>query len=150
LDNPRVPKSPLDETFAALRALVAAQSKGLIVIADKPGDYQVGSPTMKDRIGRPLYIAGIKTGKNYVSCHLMPIYMNPALMKSVSPALKKRMQGKACFNFTTLEPGQAQDLTDLTRVVIAAHRDLKLPWDSKKPAVKSSARTDRPARRNPR
>ena len=81
----------------------------------------------------------------------MPIYMNPALMKSVSPALKKRMQGKACFNFTTLAPGQAQDLADLTRIVIAAHRDLKLPWvDARKPAVKSSARTDRQARRSPR
>lgn len=61
--NPRVPKSPLDETFAALRALVAAQSKGLLVIADKPGDYQVGSPTMKDRIGRPLYIAASRPGR---------------------------------------------------------------------------------------
>ena len=140
----------LDETFAKLRSLLAAQSKRLIVLADKPGDYQVGSPTMKDRIGRPLYIAGIKTGKNYVSYHLMPIYMNPTLLKSVSPTLKKRMQGKACFNFTALEREQAQDLADLTGTVIAAHRDLKLPWEPKKPAVKSSGQSGRRARRSPR
>ena len=141
----------LDETFARLRSLLAAQSKRLMVMVDKPGDYQVSSPTMKDRIGRPLYIAGIKTGKNYVSYHLMPIYMDPGLQKSVSPLLKKRMQGKACFNFTSLESDQRHDLADLTRIVIAAHRNLKLPWtDSKKPAVKSSARSGRPAPRSPR
>lgn len=149
----RVPKPlALDATFAKLRSLLAAQSKRLIVMVDKSGDYQVGSPTMKDRIGRPLYIAGIKTGKNYVSYHLMPIYMDPGLLKSVSPTLKKRMQGKACFNFTSLEREQAQDLANLTRIVIAAHRDLKLPWavTAKPAAIKSSGRTDRPARRSPR
>jgi hypothetical protein len=46
----------LDDTFAALRHVLAAHSKQLIVTVDKPGDYQVGSPTMKDRIGRPLFV----------------------------------------------------------------------------------------------
>ena len=45
---------------------------------------------MKDRIGRPLYFAGVKTGKNYVSYHVMPLYMKPDLLKVVPPALKKR------------------------------------------------------------
>jgi hypothetical protein len=43
-------------------------------------------------------------GKAYVSFHLMPLYMSP-LGGSISPALKKRMQGKTCFHFTT-EPAQ--------------------------------------------
>jgi len=30
--------APLDETFAALRGMLAAQSKRLIVMVDKPGD----------------------------------------------------------------------------------------------------------------
>src|SRR6185503_18929015 len=119
----------LDDTFAALRQLLAAHSKRLTVIVDKPGDYQVGSPTMKDRVGRPLFFAGVKTGKNYVSYHLMPIYMKPELLKSVPPALKKRMQGKACFNFTTVDPDQLKELAAVTKAWIAAFRNLKLPWD---------------------
>ena len=120
--------SPLDGTFAILRDILARQSKRLIVIADKPGDYQVGSPTMKDRIGRPLYFAGVKTGKNYVSYHVMPLYMKPELLKSVPPSLRKRMQGKACFNFTTVDRAQMTELAAVTKAGLAAFRDLKLPW----------------------
>jgi hypothetical protein len=119
----------LDETFAALRGMLATQSKRLVVTVDKPGDYQVASPTMKDRIGRPLYVAGVKTGKNYVSYHLLPVYMKPELLKSVPPSLKKRMQGKACFNFTTVDHDQLKELAAVTKTGIAAFRDVKLPWN---------------------
>ena len=83
---------------------------------------------MKDRIGRPLYFAGVKTGKNYVSYHVMPLYMQPDLLKAVPPALKKRMQGKACFNFTVVNREQLKELAAVTKAGIAAFRDLKLPW----------------------
>jgi hypothetical protein len=118
----------LDDTFAALRQVLAAHSKRLIVIVDKPGDYQVGSPTMKDRVGRPLYVAGVKTGKNYVSYHLMPVYVRPELLKTLSPRLTKRMQGKSCFNFTTVDADEAKELSAVTKVGISVFRDLKLPW----------------------
>jgi hypothetical protein len=38
-----------------------------------------------------------------VSFHLLFLYYNPAALKALSPALKKRMQGKACFNFTAID-----------------------------------------------
>jgi len=135
----------LDDTFAALRQLLAAHSKRLTVIVDKPGDYQVGSPTMKDRIGRPLYFAGVKTGKNYVSYHVMPLYMKPDLMKVVPPALKKRMQGKACFNFTAVDDEQLKELAAVTKAGIAVFRDLKLPWAQ--PTTRTAKRTSPSARR---
>ena len=34
---------------------------------------------------------------------LMPVYVNPSLLETMSSALRKRMQGKACFNFTVIE-----------------------------------------------
>jgi len=83
---------------------------------------------MKDRIGRPLYFAGVKTGKNYVSYHVMPLYMKPDLLKVVPPALKKRMQGKACFNFVTIEPADARELSVLTKKGLAGFKNLDLPW----------------------
>ena len=135
----------LDDTFAVLRQMLAAHSKRLIVTVDKPGDYQVASPTMKDRIGRPLYFAGVKTGKNYVSYHLMPLYLLPGLMKSVPPQLKKRMQGKACFNFTTVDPDEAKELSAVTKAGIAVFRDLKLPWAQ--PTKRTAKRASPPGRR---
>lgn len=125
--------------------MLAAQSKRLVVLADRPGDYQVASATLKDRAGRPLYIAGVKTGKNYVSYHVMPLYMEPALLQSVPAALRKRMQGKACFNFTTVDREQLKDLATVTKAGIAAFRDIKLPWaEPGKPSTSSRARR-RPA-----
>jgi hypothetical protein len=33
--------------------------------------------------------------------HLMPICMNPLLCQGMSEGLRKRMQGKSCFSFST-------------------------------------------------
>ena len=46
-----------------------------------------------------MYFGSVQIGKAYVAFHLMPLYMNMALTATISPALKKRMQGKTCFNF---------------------------------------------------
>jgi hypothetical protein len=135
LDMPSASKpSPekFGKTFAALREVLAAYKDRLIVSVDKPGDYQICTPTMKDRTGRPLFVSAVQIKKNYVSYHLLPLYMNPALLKKVSPTLKKRMQGKACFNFTEITSEQVQDISDLTRVGIEHLKNFKLPWDKPK------------------
>jgi hypothetical protein len=118
-----------DATFSALRAVLARHAGTLLVTVDKPGDYQVSSPTMKDRIGRPLSVAAVQTKKNYVSYHLMPMCA-PEMLKKVSPALKKRMQGKSCFNFTTIDAEQAAELDQLTRSGIEGFKKIKLPWSN--------------------
>jgi len=86
---------------------------------------------MTDRTGRPLFLAAVQTKKNYVSYHLIPVYAVPALLKGVSPALKKRMQGKACFNFTTIDRPQLKELSALTKAGLAAMKDVELPWVKK-------------------
>ena len=116
------------ETFATLRALLEPHAKRMIVTADAPGHYQLSSPTMTDRIGRPLFCASVQINKSYVSYHLMPVYMDKALRDSMSGALRKRMQGKSCFNFTTIEPDDLRELAAITRKGIAGFRNLKLPW----------------------
>jgi hypothetical protein len=115
-------------TFAALRAILEPHAKRLTVTVDEPGHFELASPTMTDRVGRPLFCAAVQINKNYVSYHLMPVYANPALRNSLSPALKKRMQGKSCFNFTTVEPGQLKELAAVTKKGIAGFKNLKLPW----------------------
>ena len=49
------------------------------------------------------YVAGIRHGNRYVSFYLMSVYAFPDLLKAMSPELRRRMQGKSCFNFTTVD-----------------------------------------------
>jgi hypothetical protein len=88
--------------FAALRQLLESHLGYLAVQSDKPGNYHLEAPSILHR-RKPLYFAGVRTNKNYVSFHLLHMYYNPSAKKALSPALQKRMQGKACFNFTAVD-----------------------------------------------
>jgi hypothetical protein len=118
----------LDGTFAALRDMLNANAKGLVVTVDRPGDYQLAARDLTDRIGRPLFVAAVQIKKNYVSFHLIPVYACPDLVKKLSPALRKRMQGKSCFNFTTIDPAQLKELRTVTRKGIGQLKSIALPW----------------------
>jgi hypothetical protein len=122
------------DAFAALRGMLHTHARTLLVTADTPTDFMVALPTKQDRVGRPLFVAGVQVRKRYVSYHLMPVYLNPPLLKTLSPGLKKRMQGKGCFNFTEIDRAQLKELSTLTRKGIAAFKNLPLPWD--KPSKK--------------
>jgi hypothetical protein len=45
----------------------------------------------------------------------MPVYAWPDLLEDASPELRKRMQGKSCFNFTTVDEALLAELAELTR-----------------------------------
>jgi len=116
-------------TFAALKPVLAKYEKRLSVKTDTPIEYMVltksASPFPQHK-GEPLYFGGVRLGKAYVSFHLVALYMCPVMQKSITPALKKRMQGKACFNFKS-QP-EPELLADLKRLTAAA---IKL-WGEKK------------------
>lgn len=59
-------------------------------------------------------MAGTRVGKRYVSYYLMPVYGLPAPLDWISPELRRRMQGKACFNFTTVDEPLMLELERLT------------------------------------
>jgi hypothetical protein len=69
----------------------------------------------------------VQINKSYVSYHLMPVYANKARRDTLSPSLRKRMQGKSCFNFSTIEPGELRELTAITGKGTAGFKNLKLP-----------------------
>jgi len=116
------------DTFTALRTMLQKAGRSLLVTADTPTDFQVASKTRVDRIGRPLFVAAVQIKKSYVSFHLMPVYAIPALLDGVSPQLRKRMQGKACFNFTTIDAAQLKELSALTRTGIEKFKKVEVPW----------------------
>lgn len=114
----KVMAANLTPVFAALKPVMARHAKRLSVKADTSVEYTLvtksASPFPQHK-GQPLYFGSVRLGKAYVSFHLVPLYMCPALTGSISPALKKRMQGKACFNFKTdPEPALINELKRLT------------------------------------
>jgi hypothetical protein len=116
------------DTFAKLRRVLTPYARTMIA-HDEPGDFRISSRTQTDRIGRPLFVAAVQIKKNYVSFHLMPVYACPGLAKAISPALRKRMQGKSCFNFKTIDPSQLKELSALTKRGVAGIKKVKMPWD---------------------
>jgi hypothetical protein len=127
--SPATGKDAFDATFDTLRGVLSQFVPELRVQIDEPGEYQLSSQTLKDRIGRPLFVAAVQSRKNYVSYHLMPVYTSPELLKNVSPDLRKRMQGKSCFTFRTIDSQQVEELSRLTREGITRFAAIKLPWD---------------------
>lgn len=99
--------------FAALRKVLQSFKGEITTQTDKPNDYHTAMPGLLHR-GKPLYFAGVKTGKNYVSYHLLPLYSNPELNKQVPAELKKRKQGMACFNFAAVDDARFAELKKLT------------------------------------
>jgi hypothetical protein len=92
-----------DETFTTLRGILRRHEKKMKVLMDRPGDYQLGSRQLTDRIGRPLWAAAVQIKKNYVSYHLMP-------------------------NFKTIDAVEVKELSALTRAGLERIKTITLPW----------------------
>lgn len=101
--------------FAQLKAMMAKFVGVLQPLPGKPMSYILGGPASEKSQHRPLWFGGPTVGKAYVSFHLLPVYLYPALLDDISPELRKRMQGKACFNFKKPEPKLVTELENLTR-----------------------------------
>jgi hypothetical protein len=107
--------------FEALKPALAGQASRLTVQTDSPREYTLvtksASPYPQHK-GQPMWFGAVKIGKAYVSYHLMPLYMNEPLARTVSPQLKKHMQGKSCFNFKA--PPAPDAVEELRRLTSAA------------------------------
>jgi hypothetical protein len=115
--------------FAELRRRLSAHEDAFTVTgnltdANRPGSRKVDDPSPADTymlLGAPhekypdgILFAGVKQQKRYVSYYLMPAYTDPEVARSISPALRRRMQGKSCFNFTRVDDALFDELADLT------------------------------------
>ena len=110
--------------FAALKDILEPYEKDLHVLPYKP-EYYCLVTRLAVRKGKPAWFAAIRMGKNYVSYHFMPVYMNPGMQKRIPPELKKRMQGKACFNFSEVDPALFRQLSELTAAGFEGYRAMK-------------------------
>jgi hypothetical protein len=108
-------QADFENTFAKLKEILKAYESKLIVVADTPNHYALETPQVMKNKHR-VYFGGVKIGKSYVSYHLMPMYAVEELRNAMSPELKKRMQGKSCFNFSMPDEKLFKELAKLTRI----------------------------------
>ena len=83
--------------FARLKAILTPYAPRMVVVKDDKTWYYLDTK-FNGRNKRPIMFAATRIGKSYVSFYLMCVYCVPKWIAEMSPALKKRMQGKACFN----------------------------------------------------
>jgi hypothetical protein len=103
--------------FSSLKPVFSQVAKHLAIKTDTVTEYVLvtKSPSpFPQHKGRPMDFGSLRVNKSYVSLHLMPLYMCPELNRSISPELKKRMQGKTCCNFKSEpDPGLVTELKRL-------------------------------------
>ena len=102
------------EVVAALRSLIEPFARDLQWKAD--GTEGFHADTKKpDPKGKAEFFAAAQVKKAAVSFYLMPVYCHPDLLEGITPELKKRMQGKSCFNFKTADPDLFAELRHLVK-----------------------------------
>lgn len=116
--------TPSAAVFDHLAAIFAPYRPPLVAKTDDPGNLYLETPPSTVR-PNGFYFGGVKTGKRSVSFHLMPIYVHPDLVDGMSPELRKRMQGKSCFNFTfaEIDPALISELERLTSAGFARFQE---------------------------
>lgn len=111
----------LEQVYQALRPLLAQHAAVLVVTHDEPEQLYLDTAFLQQK-KKPLFFGAVQLKKNYVSYHLMPIYLAPELLEGISAALRARMQGKSCFNFKTVEPELFAELATLTATGLAYYQ----------------------------
>ncbi|MGH9496126.1 MAG: hypothetical protein ACRD3B_14095 [Candidatus Sulfotelmatobacter sp.] len=110
-----------ESTFKELKRVLGAFAPKLKVTDDEPHKYTLVTKSKNWR-GQHMFFGALMQGKAYVSYHIMALYMDPELIKTVPPELKKRMQGKACFNFRSPDDVVFRQLKDVTQACLEKYR----------------------------
>jgi hypothetical protein len=106
------PKADFEAVDRRLREILLPLRSTLVATKDGPDGLSLEIPGFE---GKPYgYVAGIRRGKRYVSYYLMPVYAFPDLFEFMSPELRRRMQGKSCFNFTKVDEPLFAELERVT------------------------------------
>ncbi len=100
--------------FKKLKSILEPYSSKLMIKTDTADGFSLDG-AHSEKWKKELFFGAAQIKKNYVSFHLMPVYMYPDLLKNISPELKKHMQGKSCFNFKEIETSLFDELSQLTQ-----------------------------------
>jgi hypothetical protein len=112
----------LSSVYAELRKIMAPYAAQLDAKRDDERELYIDT-RHSQKNQKPLFFGAVQIKKSYVSFHLMPVYVKPELLDSVSPELKARMQGKSCFNFVSSDPRLFKELAVLTQASFASYKE---------------------------
>ena len=107
-------EAEFDAVFDRLKAILEPYAREMYLSADDAKMYGVDMAPEADR-NPTTWFGAVRRGKRYVSIYLMPVYVDPGLLDDASPQLRKRMQGKSCFNFNKVDEPLIAELEVLTR-----------------------------------
>ena len=106
--------------FQELKEAMSSYGDHLDLVTDDEVSYYLNTHhIMKNK--KPMFFGAVQIKKNYVSYHLMPVYVDPTLLDNISEPLRKRMQGKSCFNFKSVEKDLFKELARLTEAAYQSY-----------------------------
>jgi hypothetical protein len=106
--------NPLVNVFQAVDAILRPMASKLTIVHDTADHFYLDT-NVKDAKGKAIFFAAARISKDRVLAYLMPVYTDPDLLDGISDALKKRMQGKSCFNFKTLDQALLKEFAALAK-----------------------------------
>lgn len=112
----------LSAVYAELKAILQPYAAKLDTKTNTDTELYIDTKHIQKN-KKPLFFAAVQVKKNYVSFHLMPVYVDPSLLEGMSEELKRRMQGKSCFNFTHTDPDLFKELTMLAKSGFARYKE---------------------------
>jgi len=112
-----------NELFNKLKSILKKYENQLSVIHDKPTNYYLNT-MVSEKNKKGDFFGAIQLKKSYIAFHLMPIYYYPELLNDISLDLKKRMQGKSCFNFTNEDDILLNELSVITKLSFEKYKAL--------------------------
>lgn len=104
--------------FERLRSILATCTPKLVVVHDRPDKYYLDTAHIMKN-GQPMFFGAVQLMKGHVGFYLMPIYVHPPLLEGISPELRKRMKGKSCFHFKSVDEKLLAELAELTAAGMA-------------------------------
>lgn len=107
--------------FVALRDLLLAHKDALAVVHDTDTHFYANCKD-GDSKGKAQFFGAVKVSARKHAFHFMPVYDFPELLLGLSPALKKHMQGKSCFNFEVMDPTLLQELQQLIEQGVSRYK----------------------------
>ena len=113
-----------NKIFTQLKSILEKYEPNLSLLHNKTDNYYLNTPST-DRNKKPEFFGAVQIKKSYVAVHLMPVYYYPELLDNISEELKKRMQGKSCFNFKDIDDNLFAELNSLTKNCFEKYKSLK-------------------------
>lgn len=117
-------ENDLRPVFERLKKIFRQYERTMNVVQDTDTMYVLNTRYLLKK-NYPLMFGGVRLGKNYVSYYLMPVYAAAEESRPMSPELQKRMQGKACFNFKSVDEPLFKELAQLTKTGAKRFNDEK-------------------------